>query len=1664
MFGTMMAADYDKMWKGVDKALSNDLPKDAMTILKKISSTAHHESNYGEMLAAEMRHARIEAEISPDSLSAVIARLKDDAMTAEKNDVLLAAVYNALLAKICVLDKDYTEGEETLYWDKALNDTDLLAGTKTDAYHRLTVKGEDSNIFNNDMLSLIANEAGRLHMLKDYYDRHGNKRAACIVLYKMLSQMECDDDRGISKAKKMISEGLEEYGSEAESILLEYWSFTLYNNDIDATDEGKYRLLKSLIAKYDKRYNNSEKYVNVLRNQLSQITLPTISLSVADSITLNVRNTDEVHLTFTRLNADGRNTFNIAEKNWWEKVMKKATSLVSEIVRSYDKPEWASHEETIALPDLPYGVYLVKATNGNQSSYAIYYHTHLRLLTLPCGDKKERRIVVVDKKSGAPIGNAIVFISQVDNKGKVLNSMTMNTNSNGEAMFNGNFDANTVWAYTNNGLNKSKDTDEAMPQSRMYNGFEVYHRSERRNSIKVFTDRSVYRPGQTLKASVIVFNAANQDSIHCVANHKVHLSLRDAEYNVIYTTDVVTDEMGNAGLDYILPRGCKNGVFSLSCSADNSAASSAQFNVEEYKRPTYEPNVIDKADYDNAITIAKEANDTTITINIMARTYSGVPVQNAKVSYSVTRRQQWFWWRSNVILRNVVSNATTETDKDGKARISFEALLPENDYRTYIFTLKATVTDASGETHDVMQEVSVKRNGNSSPDVAKEPEEPKKEFEISTDNFPRKGAVTFTMRNNAPGRTYAFYTFFAGKNILENGMIEFNGKYTRELTYKKEYGEGITLFYIYVMDGKEHAYSTTIKKPLPDTTLPVRWSTFRDRTQPGSMETWTLKVGNDKEKVKAALTATIYDKSLDALKLMKWNFNIPVSTYYTWSRWSMFGYSQANINISAERKWLEEKDNFWLTTFNGEMIPYRTFYNRYVGGIHKRGALLAVKNNISLMESVEMPQAKMSKANLSAVDDISNSKDEKADEANDDISALVRTDLGETAFFTPSLLTDSKGNITLTFRLPETMTSWRLQGMVHDSRMRYAILDQVCEAKKDITVKPNIPRFLRQNDRASFAATISNTTTTNKLAVATIQLLTPGTENIIWQKKQSINIDAESSIGITFEAPQTITDTLLVFRIAVQADGASDGEQHYIPVIPSTELVTTSVAFTMHSAGKMTKDISSLYYKGSDNCNVKTTYSADAAKMISDAIPSVTHPDRNDALSVAAATYVSSLFNTNDTLRQELTEELANLQMSDGRWAWWKGMEGSTWMTSSIVRMLARLEIQGHGNDMTLSMIHKALPKLTEFIEKEATDLQVLQKEHPKQKFHPSETTTEILYSMALLRNTKDNRASELIDAKKKVVNYFIKLVEDAGAEMTIYGKANAAVLLAYYGKKKLAAKHLESLKQYSVCTEEAGRYYDSPKAYYSWRNYKIPTEVAVIEALRIVDPSDNITIEEMKRWLLHEKRTQQWDNSVNTADAVYAFLLGEETKTEETASDDGIVVSEDGKQLTVTKTNNSTSWGAVYVSQRAPLSSIKAMGSGFTVKREMINEGNTVKVGDCVKVRLTIVANRDYDFVEVSDNRAACLEPVHQLSGYCHATTGGTALGSYSGYYRITRDNRTEYFFDHLAKGTHVIETNYYIDRIGTYNEGTCTVRCAYAPEFRAIAAPDAITTFKRE
>ena len=422
---------------------------------------------------------------------------------------------------------------------------------------------------------------------------------------------------------------------------------------------------------------------------------------------------------------------------------------------------------------------------------------------------------------------------------------------------------------------------------------------------------------------------------------------------------------------------------------------------------------------------------------------------------------------------------------------------------------------------------------------------------------------------------------------------------------------------------------------------------------------------------------------------------------------------------------------------------------------------------------------------------------------------------------------------------------------------------------------------------------------------------------------------------------------------------------------------------------------------------------------------------------------------------------MQKLQGGDGSFSWYPGMKGSPYITMAVMEMLVRLNQMAGLQQDTRQLQQRAFDYLGQEMVQLVAEMKQQQKKGVKPVF-PSMTALRWLYVCAL-----DGR--QLPASVKSANDYLYVLLKKDIKRQTIYAKAMTAVVMAKRGDTKLAQQYVKSLKEYTVFTDEMGRYYDTPRASYSWYDYKIPTEVAAIEAIQQVTPDDQQTIDEMRRWLLQEKRTQAWDTPINSVNAIWAFLNGNSQQLTTTsqpttfAIDDqplalpqataGIgyvktaVIEPKGKTFKATKTSEGTSWGAVYAQFMQKTKEIETSNSGIKVSREIIpltshlSSLTSLTVGNRVRVRITIETTRDLDFVQVVDRRAACMEPVRQLSGYQR------------GAYVSPKDAATHYFYGQLSKGKHVIETEYYIDRAGRYESGTCTIQCAYAPEFRATA-----------
>lgn len=986
------------------------------------------------------------------------------------------------------------------------------------------------------------------------------------------------------------------------------------------------------------------------------------------------------------------------------------------------------------------------------------------------------------------------------------------------------------------------------------------------------------------------------------------------------------------------------------------------------------------------------------------------------------------------------------------------------------------------------------------------PVEPTTEWYYQTaKTFPRDGKSVYVQVGSSENGAHIVYSIIAGNKLLEKGAWELGDSIvTLPFSYREEYASGVVINYSFVKNGECYTRKISIARPLPEKKLNITWKTFRDRLTPGQKEKWTLRITTpDGKPAKAQLMSVLYDKSLDQLAGHTWEMSLGFSQWLPDCYWkSNLKYYKMGLAGTYPTKYYDEKE-LDVDKFDGKYFSFYAYMQamqlskleRSYGGTVEAVRIQKdelVREEAKVMRSRGNQMARVGAAAPSAnkVFDVVEEMPQFVGGSGSDAGPFldkvqVRENLNETAFFYPALESDNQGNVAINFTLPESVTTWKFMGLAHDKEMRNGCLVDEAVAQKTVMVQPNMPRFLREGDKSTIVVKLFNTSDKKVNGNARMQILDAETQKVVWQKTQGYRIDAEGSATVSFDV-QGLKEGVYINKVVAAGNGYSDGEQHYLPVLSNRELVVNTLPITLHQQGEQSFDLSRLFLnkegkqaKGAENAKVTVEYTNNPSWLMVKALPSISNPDEEDAISLMSAIYANTITThiqkhlslekqpeqnlSQETIRlQNQVEKLKKLQNADGSFSWWKGMKGSRYMTTSVAEMMVRLNAVAGVQKSTAKMLTSAIDYLSWQTAQEVREMR--KQEEKKHKVSPSEQALHYLYILSMDgRKMKQN-----LEADKA---YLLEKMSKMTGDFTIYGKARAAVVLAKNSQlnaayREKAGEYLQSVNEYAVYREEMGRYYDTRKALYSWRNYKIPTQVSVIEAMQMLKPNDKQTIEELQRWLLMSKRTQVWDTPVNTVDAVYAFMKGNESNWNRKA--ENAVLKLDGKllpmpqdsttlgyvrtekagkasTLSINKKSDYTSWGAVYAEFKQPISEIASTESGIKVRRVIVpaeSQGRgkaQAKVGEKVKVTLIITADRDYDFVKIVDKRAACLEPVNQLSGYQWGME----------CYVSPKDNTTNFYFDRLSKGKHFVEMEYYVDRKGDYQSGSCTAECTYSPEF---------------
>ena len=1806
------AQTYTQLWKQVKTAEQQDLPKTQAEVLAKIVKKAEAEKAYGQLLKAELMQSKVMASVAPDSLEPTVKRLEQREQ--QTQDVALKAVFNAVLGYVYANNKSLSDDAEDIsrqYYLQAMSHPEELAKVKAALYEPFVIVPQGSNrYFGGDLLNVIGNETNQFEALHAYYLTTDNRQAQLLTAISALSQESNKAEYGpLNKSAYIhsLDSLIERYGDLVEAGSAAVMRYQHMDKYTDATTEQKMQYINMALERWGD-WNT----MNILRNAQRELTALQFSAHAEHEVWLpqreqkvqlsGLRGISQLTMKVYSVKGHGDIEERPNTKDGYKKLKPLLTLLPFQVSHQYvGKKDYEIFEDSMTIAALPAGVYMLEFESTPSTAEPVrmlYFVSDVRVLVqaLPAG---QIRYVCVNATTGQPIQGAKLKLMTGYGGHKVLATLTTDQKGEGIYQMKGNERPTMIYAYTS-------DDKACMPMN-AYGYFNYNDRDNRTEQAVVYTDRAIYRPGQTVHAAAIFYETAHHVEHQAIKGRKVTMQLRDANYKVVAEQQVATDDFGTCSADFTLPSSGLTGRFTV-----HANGYSQGIRVEEYKRPTFQvefPEV--NQSYDDGDTVVVRAT---------ARTYAGVPVQGAKVSYKVVRRRAFWWWSYSSYWNRgyigtssedeEVASGETVTESDGTFAVEMPMILPKTKYPMfYNFVVTADVTDQAGESHqgnfslplgnrktafsidlsDKMLaegknsvgfylrnaagnniEAQVKYridNGKwqttSTQKSATIPQlksgkhtitaicekdtltrdfivfslEDKRPaagtddwFYVSDYTFPRDGKPVTIQVGSSAEDVHIVYTIISGDKVLESGAVDkSNELINRKFSYKEEYGNGVLLTYAWVREGQTYVHSVSLMKPLPAKVLMLKWQTFRDRLTPGQQEEWTLSVVKpDGEPADAQLMATLYDKSLDQIVSHGWSLSptmwLPMpSTEWLYAQWGGMGGTG-----------YKRQDHLSYTTpnhygyFDHSVYPVRSYalMGRIAGysGARLRGNGVMMAKATSVMDDgvvvvEEAPMMAMAQKETAEEVELSVLADNAAgtDEEQQTTEVQLRENLQETAFFYPQVVADSTGIVSLKFTLPESLTTWRFMSIAHTKDMMHGTLTGEAVAKKDVMIQPNMPRFVREGDLATISARVFNTSEEEVNGTARLQLIDPETEQVVFDERQKAVVGANGTTSVSFQYKPDGRQQLLIAKMSISGKNFSDGEQHYLPILPNRERVTVTVPFTQNAPGTKTIDLQQLVPVEEGKLTIE--YTNNPAWLMIQALPTVGHPHDDCAICQAASFYANALgryilkqnpqaktvfeqwkredsqlstLNSQLQKNQELKELLLDntpwvldadreteqrqrladffdenlmqqrlasaikimekLQNGDGSWSWWPGMRGSLYMTVSISEMMARLNQMAGEQSETKKMLDKAFRFMNKEILEEVKEMKKLEKKGYKQSF-PSFTALQYLY-ICTIDGRKQN--GEVQEAH----NYLKKLLKKERKGQTMYEKALSAIILN-------STQYVKSLKEYTVYREDMGRYYDTPRASYSWRDYRIPTQTMAIEAMQRLTPQDTQTITEMQRWLLQEKRTQAWDTPINSVDAVYAFLNGrpevlqaqpatklaidgKELETSKATAGVGYVktsVSSKGtKTFTAEKTSEGTSWGAVYAQFMQKTSDVADQTeSGIVVKREIIS-GNNRKVGDRVKVRITITTDRDLDFVQVIDRRAACLEPVNQLSGY------------HWGYYCTPRDQSTNYYYDLMPKGKHVLETEYYIDREGEYQTGTCVVQCAYAPEFRGLTKSQTI------
>lgn len=1161
-----------------------------------------------------------------------------------------------------------------------------------------------------------------------------------------------------------------------------------------------------------------------------------------------------------------------------------------------------------------------------------------------------------------------------------------------------------------------------------------------------FTDRSLYRPGQTIRYKGICIRVDQAgDDYQTLAGRSLTLVFTDVNAKEIARQQHTCNDYGSFSGSFTAPQDRLLGAMTIQVEAGPSGGTSVR--IEEYKRPTFLVQLDPPADAPRL--------GTEVVIPGKAVAYTGVAIGGAQVQWRVVRQARfpiWCWWSrwyGASGQAQAVAYGSAVTESDGTFSVRFTARpdlsIPETDEPVFNFQVYADVTDTTGETRSQQRSVlvgyaaiqaAVSADPWQTPDVPVdlaiqtetidgEPEpvqgtvrvhrliQPDRvqrarlwsdqvggdgagpdasdpntwevgdavfEGPFQTDGLgqaaipvplgagiyratlatqdrfsravtagltfqvvdPRAATYGVRMANHVtarewsvePGRTFvclwgtgydtgrAYIEVECKGQVLEAGWTDPNRtQVVVERPVTDQMRGGFTVRVTYVRENRAYITSRTVAVPWTDKQLSVRWEHFTSLLEPGARQTWTAVItGPDAAAAVAEMVAGMYDASLDQFLPHSWM-----------QAFGVFRQEFDRVCSQFENRVVQFSHvlGSWPVDYQSAELRYRRFTAEIMGYYWYAGG--AGRGDVDVLPSPN--GAEGAAQDKAALDDGTS-----AESSGPDLGQVsLRTNLDETAFFYPHLISGTDGLVRIEFTMPEALTQWRFMGFAHDRYLRSGFLTDTAVTAKDLIVQPNPPRFVREGDVIEFTVKVSNQSPTRQTGQVSLSLADAwdlaSMDAALGNASPVQSFDVASQESRTFSWRLTIPDGcgFLIYRAVAASQRLSDGQEGYLPVLSRRVLVTESLPLPVR--GPQTRQFEFTQLLESDQSDTLQHQSL-TVQMVSQpawyavmALPYLMEYPHESSDQVFNRLYANALArhiaNSDPRIRQvfdlwkatpaldsplEKNEDLKAVALEETPWVRQAQAESQARRNVGILfdrnrlddeigRVLYKLgQMQRadglwpwmpgcRGNETITLYIATGFGRLRH-LGVHDVDVALATK-----ALDALDEWVDDLYQDVLEHGDRDQNhlspiitfylygrsfflADRPIDAKyQEAVNYWLGQARQYWPSLARQSQAHLAIGLKRFGDLQTPAQIMASILEFSLTSEEMGMYWADTERTWWWHRAPIETQAMMIEALDEVS-GDAQAVEACQVWLLKQKQTQDWRTTKATADAVYGLLM----------------------------------------------------------------------------------------------------------------------------------------------------------------------------------------------